>query len=70
MMIGLFDEAVDGGLQIDDGPEHAAFEPAPSKLAKKPSTASSHDAEVGVKWRTKRGCRASHAITFGCLWVA
>jgi hypothetical protein len=22
----LFDEAVDGGLQVDDGPEHAAFQ--------------------------------------------
>lgn len=30
-------------------------------LAKKPSTASSQQAEVGVKWNTKRGCRPSHA---------
>jgi predicted pyridoxine 5'-phosphate oxidase superfamily flavin-nucleotide-binding protein len=30
-------------------------------LAKKPSTASSQDAEVGVKWKVQRGCRASHS---------
>jgi hypothetical protein len=30
----------------------------------------SHDAEVGVKWKVQRGCRASHWRTFGCLWVA
>src|SRR2546426_9110052 len=29
-------------------------------LAKKPSTALSQDAEVGVKWNAQRGCRASH----------
>src|ERR1700731_3055083 len=39
-------------------------------LAKKPSTALSQDAEVGVKWNVQRGCRASHWRTFGCLWVA
>ena len=30
-------------------------------LAKKPSTALSQDAEVGVKWKVQRGCRASHS---------
>src|SRR5215204_4029921 len=39
-------------------------------LAEKPSTALSHDADVGVKWKVQRGCRASHLRTFGCLWVA
>ena len=33
-------------------------------LAKKPSTALSQDAEVGVKWNVQRGCRASHWRTF------
>src|SRR6266700_5184395 len=28
-------------------------------LAKKPSTALSHDGEVGVKWKVQRGCCAS-----------
>jgi len=27
------------------------------------------DAEVGVKWNVKRGCRASQATTSGVLWV-
>src|SRR5262245_61698405 len=37
------------------------------RSANKPSTALSQDAEVGVKWRTKRGWRASHCRTLGCL---
>jgi hypothetical protein len=37
---------------------------------KKPSTAVSHEAEVGVKGHVQRGWRASQARTFGCLWVA
>ena len=31
-MVGLFDEAVDGGLEIDDGTEHAASEAPPGEL--------------------------------------
>ena len=37
---------------------------------KKFSTALSQEPEVGVKWKVQRGCRASHACTLGCLWVA
>ena len=39
-------------------------------LAKKPSTAFSYEVEVGVKWKTKRGCRSNHFLTLGCLWAA
>jgi hypothetical protein len=39
------------------------------RVAKKPSTAFSQEQEVGVKWKVQRGCRASQARTFGCLWV-
>ena len=39
-------------------------------LAKKPSTALSQEAEVGVKWKVQRGCCASHLRTLGCLWLA
>ena len=35
-------------------------------VAKKPSTALSQDAGMGVKWNAQRGCRASHWRTFGC----
>src|ERR1700747_1268376 len=38
-------------------------------LAKKPSTALSQEAEVGVKWKVQRGGFASRFWTFGCLWV-
>ena len=34
---------------------------------KKFSTALSHEADVGVKWKTQFGWRASHCRTFGCL---
>jgi|SRR6185437_5680922 len=37
-------------------------------LAKKPSTAFSQDAEVGVKWNAQRGWRSSQARTLGCLF--
>jgi hypothetical protein len=48
--IGFLDEAVDGGLKVDDGSEDAAASGVVgSALAKKPSTALSQEAEVGVK---------------------
>ena len=34
------------------------------------STALSQEHDFGVKWKMKRGCRASQALTLGCLWVA
>ena len=37
------------GMSQDEGAEDAALEAAPLNLAKKPSTALSHDTEVGVK---------------------
>ena len=37
---------------------------------KKPSTALSHEHEVGVKWNVYRGWSASQAITLGCLCAA
>jgi len=39
-------------------------------LAKKPSTALSHEADVGVKWKVQRGWRSSQLLTLACLWVA
>lgn len=40
------------------------------RVAKKLSTAFSQKQDVGVKWKAQRGCRPSHALTFGCLWTA
>ena len=59
--------AIDGGLQVDDGMESAASEALAVSVEKTLSTALSHDAEVGVKWKVQRGCRASQARTLGCL---
>ena len=33
------------------------------------STRLSHELDVGVKGKWKRGCLASHAFTSACLWV-
>jgi hypothetical protein len=64
-------EAVDGDLKFGDGSEHSTFEAPVGELGeKKPSTALSHEAEVGVKRKVQRGCCASHLRTFGCLCVA
>ena len=68
--VRLGNEAVDGDLQVNNGSEHAALETALGQDGEKPSTALSQEAEVGVKWNVQRGCRASHRLTFGCLWVA
>jgi hypothetical protein len=41
-----------------------------ASLAKNPSTALSHEHEVGVTWKVKRGCRSSYRRSFGCSWAA
>jgi hypothetical protein len=61
------EEAFDGVLEFDPRVEDAALEQRLPSLAKKPSTALSHEAEVGVKWKVKRGCRSSQARTFGLV---
>jgi len=66
----LGDEAVDGRLKVENGVEYAALQPSFESLAKKPSTALSHEQDVGVKWKVKRGWRSSHARTLACLWAA
>lgn len=68
--VGLGDVAVDGGPQLDIEPDTPRLSRRRVSLAKRPSTGLSHEAEVGVKWKVQRGCRANQARTFGCLWVA
>ena len=64
------DEAIDGGLQVDGRDEDTRFNRRLMSFAKKPSTALSHEHDVGVKWNVKRSCRLSHRRTLGCLWAA
>ena len=40
-----------------------------SSCANQLSTAFSHEALVGVKWKWTRGCRSSHASTAGVVCV-
>jgi hypothetical protein len=67
----LGDVVVDRGLQIDDRVEAAALDLSRRRVSaeKKVSTAFSHDPEVGVEWKVKRGWRASQRSTLGCLWL-
>jgi hypothetical protein len=42
-------------LEVGDGFEDAASDTPAGDVEKKPSTALSQDADVGVKWNTQRG---------------
>jgi hypothetical protein len=57
-MVGLCDEAVDGGLKIDHSSETPCLSRCLASFAKNPSTALSHEHEVGVKRKANRGWRA------------
>ena len=78
VLICLFDEAVDGGLEGDDEVEHATLQSAVGQLGEEAfdgvdpgeTEGLRRDAEVGVKWKVSRSCRPSHSMTLGCLWVA
>ena len=49
VVIGFLKEPVDGGLEINDRSETPRLRRRRVSLAKKPSTAFSQEAEVGVK---------------------
>jgi hypothetical protein len=66
----LSDVAVDGSLQVDERAENPRFDRRRVRVEKKPSTALSQDALVGVKRKVQRGWRTSQACTLGCLCVA
>jgi hypothetical protein len=54
MSVVVFDEPVDGFLELGHRSEDAALEPSLVRMAKNPSTALSQEAEVGVKWKVQR----------------
>ena len=67
LAVGFGDEAVDGGLEVDDRGEDPRLRRCRVSLANQPSTALAQEQEVGVKWKVKRRCRWSQAVTLGCL---
>ena len=69
IIVGLCDEAVDGGLKFDNAAEDTALQSSLGKFGEKAFDGVEPRA-VGVKWKTKRGYRSSHWHTFGCLWAA
>ena len=69
MVVVLGDVVGDCGLEFDDRAKTPRFSRRRVSAEKKVSTALSQEPEVGVKWKVHRGCRASHCITLGCLWL-
>ena len=55
IIVGLVDEAVDGGLEVGDGAEHATLETASGKLGEEAFDGVRQEQEVGVKWKVQRG---------------
>lgn len=63
-------ETIDRGLEVGDGARDVVLQASAGSLAKKPSTAFSHELDIGVKWKVQRGWRTTQARTFLCLWAA
>ena len=56
IIIGLGDESIDGGLQVDHGSEDTALETASGELGEVSlDGVEPGEHEVGTKWKTKRG---------------
>ena len=70
VLVGLAQEAVDGGLEIDDALEDTALEALSGQFGEEAFDRVEQEAEVGVKWKWNLGCRSSQARTLGCLCVA
>src|SRR3954462_6346044 len=70
VMVGLVEIAVDAAWRSTTERNTPRFSRRLVSVAKKVSTALSQEHEVGVKWKVKRGWRASQASTLGCLWAA
>ena len=66
----LVDEAVDAGLEIAEGSEHAALEAALAEPGEETFYGVEPGSGGGTKWKAKRVWRASQARTFGCWWAA
>lgn len=57
------DEAVDGGLKIDNGMEDVVLEPAPGEFGEEALDGVEPGAGCWVKWKVQRGWRSSQART-------
>ena len=66
----IVEEAVDGGLEVGDGSEHATLETALGQGGEKAFDSVEPRRGGRVKWKVQRGWRVSHLRTAGCLWAA
>ena len=65
--VGLVEEAVDGGLEVDDRAEDAAFQAPLGQLGEEALDGIEPRAEVGVKWKVQRGWRVEPGADLGVL---
>ena len=78
LSVGIGDEAIDGGLKLDDRSEDAAFEPVSGELGKQafnrigPGAGSRGEVEGEARIPRQPGGdpRLRGGRLFGCLWVA
>ena len=64
-VVGFGDEAVDGGLKLDDRSEDAAFEPVSGELGKQAFNRIGPGAGSRGEVEGERRCRWSQAVTLG-----
>ena len=69
LLIMLFDEAVDGALEIDDGVEDAVLQAASSQLGKEALDGVEPRARCRHQMGGPARCLASQAQTLGCICV-
>ena len=69
-LVGVLDEAIDGGLEVDDGLENAAFQSPLGEFGEEalhgvdPGTEGQHEVEGEAL-----GSGGSQSRTLGCLWA-
>ena len=68
--VGFGEEAVDGGLEVDDGSKDAAFQATPGQLGEEAFDRIEPGGRGRREVEDERGCRSSQARTLGCLWAA
>ena len=69
IIVMFVDVAVDRGLQVDDGVEAAALEPAPGERREEGLDRVQPGARGRREVEDQRGWRASQRRTLGCWWL-
>ena len=70
VLVSFLQEAVDGGLEIDDRAEGAGFEAAFGQFGEEALDRIEPGGRGRGVMEDEAGCRSSQARTLACLWVA